>query len=85
MPDEGLFTRSDHYSFVKQGVPAVNLDSGFESGGEEAQSEFRKTHYHEASDEVSLVDFAALQKLADVETAVTRNIANMPKRPVWNA
>ncbi len=85
MPDEGLFTRSDHYSFVKQGVPAVNLDPGFASGGEEAQGEFLKTHYHEASDEVGLVDFAALQKFADVETAITRNIANMPERPVWNA
>lgn len=85
MPDEGLFTRSDHYSFVKQGVPAVYLDPGFASGGEEAQSEFRKTHYHEASDELSLVDFAALQKFADVEAAITLNIGNMPERPVWNA
>jgi hypothetical protein len=85
MPDEGLFTRSDHYSFVKQGVPAVYLDPGFASGGEEAQSEFRKTHYHEASDELSLVDFAALQKFVDVEAAITLNIGNMPERPVWNA
>jgi len=84
-PDEGRFTRSDHYSFVKQGVPAVSLVPGFENGGEEAQSEFRKTHYHEASDEVSLVDFVALKKFANIETAITRNIANMPVRPVWNA
>lgn len=85
MPDQGLFTRSDHYSFVKQGVPAVYLGPGFESGGEEAQGEFLKTHYHEASDEVSLVDFAALQKFSDVKTSIARNIANMPERPVWNA
>ena len=85
MPDEGMFTRSDHYSFVKQGVPAVYLSPGFESGGEQAQSEFLKTHYHEASDEVSLVDFTALQKFADVKTTIARNIANMPERPVWNA
>jgi Zn-dependent M28 family amino/carboxypeptidase len=85
MPDEGIFTRTDHYNFVKQGVPAVNLIPGFENGGEEAQNEFLKTHYHEASDEVSLVDFVALKKFADVETAITRNITNMHERPVWNA
>src|SRR3546814_2382365 len=25
MPEQGIFTRSDHYMFVKQGVPAVFL------------------------------------------------------------
>ena len=26
MPDEGIFTRSDHYRFVEQGVPAAMRD-----------------------------------------------------------
>jgi Zn-dependent M28 family amino/carboxypeptidase len=31
MPDLALFTRSDHYSFVKQGIPSVFLVPGFKS------------------------------------------------------
>lgn len=84
VPEEGLFTRSDHYSFVKQGVPAVFLKPGFANGGEEAQNEFRKTHYHQASDEIGLVDFDALRRFTDVKADIARNVANMPARPVWN-
>ena len=31
MPEQGLFTRSDHYKLVQQGVPAVFLVTGFKS------------------------------------------------------
>src|SRR3546814_18629721 len=36
MPEQGIFTRSDHYMFVKQGVHAVFLATGYGNGGEEA-------------------------------------------------
>jgi len=82
-PDEGFFTRSDHYSFVKQGVPAVMLDAGHANGGESAQEEFLKTHYHEPSDELRHVNFEALRRFTAVKSEIARNIANMPERPVW--
>jgi hypothetical protein len=85
VPDEGLFTRSDQYNFVKQGIPAVYLETGFMNGGEQAQAEFRKTHYHEPSDEADRVDIDALRRFTEVNADVARNIANMPERPVWNA
>ena len=34
-PEEGLFTRSDHYEFVKVGIPSVSLATGFEGAGQE--------------------------------------------------
>src|SRR5690606_11511469 len=34
MPDEGLFTRSDHFRFVEAGVPSIALMTGFANGGE---------------------------------------------------
>jgi Zn-dependent M28 family amino/carboxypeptidase len=34
MPEQSVFTRSDHYQFVKQGVPTVFLATGMASGGE---------------------------------------------------
>jgi len=83
LPDEGLFTRSDHYSFVKQGVPAVYLSPGFAAGGEEAQAEFRQAHYHKVSDEAEHVDFDALAKFSDTKYSIAKGIANMPTRPVW--
>lgn len=36
MPDEGVFTRSDHYRFVEQGIPAVFLATGYANGGQAA-------------------------------------------------
>jgi hypothetical protein len=85
VPEQGLFTRSDHYSFVRQGIPATYLLPGYANGGEEVQTEFIKTHYHKASDEVHLVDFDALRRFTDVKVDISRNIADMPERPVWNA
>lgn len=85
VPEEGLFTRSDHYMFVRQGVPAVYLKPGFADGGEEEQKTFRENHYHEPSDEIELVDFDALRRFTDVKADVARNIADMHERPVWNA
>lgn len=82
-PDAGLFTRSDHYSFVKQGVPAVFLTPGFAGGGEDAQSEFRQAHFHQVTDEVEHVDFDALAKFSDTNQSIARGIADMASRPVW--
>ncbi len=85
VPEQGLFTRSDHYMFVKQGVPSVYLEPGHAGVGKEAWDEFLANHYHRASDEVELVDFDALRLFTDVKADIARNIADMPERPVWNA
>ncbi len=82
-PDQGIFTRSDHYSFVKQGVPAIFLVPGHANGGESAQAEFLKTHYHQPSDELRHINFEALRRFTAVKSEIARNIANMPERPVW--
>jgi Zn-dependent M28 family amino/carboxypeptidase len=34
MTRTGLFTRSDHYRFVQEGIPSVFLMTGFGNGGE---------------------------------------------------
>jgi hypothetical protein len=82
-PEEGFFTRSDQYSFVKQGMPAVFLRPGFANGGEAATATFRKQHYHRPSDEADLVDFGVLKRFTDVQTAVARKIADDRQRPAW--
>lgn len=83
-PEQGFFVRSDQYSYVRQGVPAVNLDLGWANGGEAAQEAFLSGHYHQLSDEVDLVDFAQLERFTAVNYAIARNVADLPQRPVWN-
>ncbi|RIV87623.1 M28 family peptidase [Aurantiacibacter zhengii] len=84
-PEQGFFTRSDQYSYVLRGIPAVYLDLGFANGGEEAQGVVLRDHYHQASDEVDLVDFAVLERFTAVNHDIARNVANMDETPAWNA
>ncbi len=83
-PEQGFFTRSDQYSYVKAGVPAVYLDLGFGNGGEEEQNKVYENDYHEPSDEIDLIDFPALVRFTSLNFAIARNIANMDDRPMWN-
>ncbi|MEL1249785.1 M28 family peptidase [Aurantiacibacter gilvus] len=84
-PEQNFFTRSDQYSYVRAGIPAVYLDLGFGNGGEEAQGIVFAEHYHEPSDEVDLIDWQALYRFTGVNYLIARNVANMAERPAWNA
>jgi Zn-dependent M28 family amino/carboxypeptidase len=78
MPDEGIFTRSDHYRFVQQGVPAVFLITGFANGGEAAFRDFMATHYHKPSDDLSLpIRYDVGAKFARLNYEITRELADM--------
>lgn len=82
-PEQGFFTRSDQYSYVRRGIPAVYLDLGFANGGEEAQGVVFDNHYHEPSDEIELIDFSALVRFTAVNHTIARNVANMEETPAW--
>jgi Peptidase family M28/PA domain len=84
LPAEGLFTRSDHYSFVRQGVPSVFLMTGFKNGGDQQFQDFLKTHYHKVSDDLALpFDWNAAAKFARLNTAIANEVANAPAIPAW--
>ena len=84
LPEEGLFTRSDHYRFVEQGIPAVFLMTGFQNGGEKAFTTFLKTNYHHPGDDLSQpIDYQAAAKFALVNYEIARELANTPVRPMW--
>jgi len=82
-PEQGFFTRSDQYSYVTRGIPAVYLDLGFANGGEEAQNLVFENNYHQPSDEIDLIDFDALERFTAVNHAIARNVANMEDTPAW--
>lgn len=86
MPEEGLFTRSDHYRFVQQGVPAVFMMTGFEGPGEKAFRDFLKTNYHQPSDDLKLpFNWEAGALFAKVNYYTVLGLANGDERPRWYA
>jgi Zn-dependent M28 family amino/carboxypeptidase len=84
MPDEGIFTRSDHYRFVEQGVPAVFLATGYANGGKAATEFFMRTNYHKPSDDLSQpIRYDMGAKFARLNAGITRELAE-GARPSWN-
>ncbi len=86
MPAQGVFTRSDHYSFVKAGVPSVMLATGYANGGEAAWGRFFQGGYHRPADDMSMpFRWDAAVRFARVNAAIARGIADAPQRPRWYA
>jgi hypothetical protein len=84
MPEEQLFLRSDHYSFVKAGVPSIFLVTGFKNGGEKAFRDFLKTNYHKVSDDLEQpFDWQAGAKFAKINYLIAREIADADQEPRW--
>jgi Zn-dependent M28 family amino/carboxypeptidase len=84
LPEEGLFTRSDHFRFVEVGVPAVFLMTGFQNGGEAKFRGFLATCYHRPCDDVSQpIDYAVGAKFARLNYEITRELADAEARPLW--
>ena len=83
-PEEASFVRSDHYSFVKAGIPAVSLDLGPGGEGAAATKEFLDKHYHQPSDQVELIDWKQGLRFVGLNYAIARAIADADQKPVWN-
>ena len=84
LPHEGLFTRSDHYRFVQEGIPAVFLMTGFANGGEEKFTNFLSSNYHKPTDDLNLpFDWKAGAKFAQINYLIASEIANAPEAPRW--
>ena len=84
IPEQGIFTRSDHYRFVQEGVPSLYLWTGFENGGEATFGEFFSNHYHKPSDEPTLpILYEEAARFALVNTEIAYAIANADEKPYW--
>jgi Peptidase family M28 len=91
MPEEVYFIRSDQYSFILQGVPALYIGEGLQPvdpdlDGKKMQLDWEAQRYHQPSDDMSQpFDFNATVKCTRVDLAVGYEIAQMTERPHWNA
>jgi len=84
-PSESFFVRSDHYNFVRKGIPSVFLWPGEAGPGKAAFEDFLAHHYHQPSDEVSLpIDWSQGIRFVDANYAIAREIADGDARPRWN-
>jgi Zn-dependent M28 family amino/carboxypeptidase len=89
IPEQVLFIRSDHYSFVRRGVPALFIKSGFETGDERdggaINSAYRQEIYHTPRDDVGQeFDFGAGVSHARVNFLTGYHVAMQDERPTWN-
>lgn len=91
IPEQVLFIRSDHFAFIRQGIPALFIKSGFETGDPELDggainTAFRQDLYHTPFDEADQgFDFEAGADHARVNFLTGYVIAQETERPSWNA
>ncbi|HKO60784.1 MAG TPA: M28 family peptidase [Pyrinomonadaceae bacterium] len=87
MPEENAFVRSDHYSFVKQGVPALMLMGGPADDPAKWVPRMKKwleTDYHTATDTVKPDwDWSGPATLARVGMIIGLRVAEAEAMPSW--
>jgi len=88
-PAENRFIRSDQYSFIAAGIPAVAFKFGFAAGTPEATTirTFNETHYHKPTDDMTTTPIRVEDeiRLHDFITALALRVANADERPSWNS
>lgn len=89
-PEQALFTRSDHYAFVKQGIPSVFMVPGLKSkdpsvDGSKVFGQFLSTHYHKPSDDLNQpFNWQAAETFTTVNAQIGWTLANQENKPRWN-
>jgi hypothetical protein len=84
MPEQGLFTRADHYMLVRQGVPAVVLATGFANGGEKFWGDFWDDVYHSPKDDLTQkIDWDSGARFAEVNYRIARAMTDSDQHPLW--
>ena len=91
-PEAGGFFRSDHFSFAKQGVPAISFGSGQDwvqggvAAGKAERERYTAASYHQPSDEWHAEwPFTGMARDLQILYAVGSDIANSPAWPNWSS
>jgi Zn-dependent M28 family amino/carboxypeptidase len=89
-PEKGFYYRSDHFSFAKQGVPALDPSDGVEfigkprGWGQQKRDEYTDKDYHKPSDEIK-PDWDLSGAVDDSRLLMTvgYRVADAPEYPEW--
>ena len=91
MPEEVIFIRSDQYSFVKEGIPAVFPVPGFKSSDPKINptqifKNWEATRYHHPGDDMNQpgLMFNEAAKYARFVFLCGYTVAEDPQKPTWN-
>lgn len=90
MPEENNFVRSDQYSFVLQGVPAVDVTDGIHAtdstvDGLALQKKWLVTRYHTPLDSMDQpMDFDEMAKGSVLNFLIGYRVAQHDSPPEWN-
>lgn len=90
-PEKGFYFRSDHFSFAKQGVPALDPNEGVDYVGRPAgwglklRAKYVAEDYHKPSDEVK-PDWDLSGAVQDLQLlfSVGYRVANADEYPTWS-
>jgi Zn-dependent M28 family amino/carboxypeptidase len=89
-PAQARFTRSDQYSFVVNGIPALHIKYGAKTAdGKNNLNDFvavwRAKYYHKPQDDINgIFDFRAGKTYAELNFLIGYLVAQDPNRPTWN-
>jgi Zn-dependent M28 family amino/carboxypeptidase len=91
-PEKGFYYRSDHFNFAKQGVPALDPDSGVDYIGKpagwglEMRDKFTNEDYHKPSDKIKPYwDLSGAVEDVRLLGEVGYQVANAQDFPEWKA
>jgi Zn-dependent M28 family amino/carboxypeptidase len=91
-PENGGFFRSDHFSFAKQGVPAISFKPGIDlvnggiKRGEALDADYTAKRYHQPDDEFNPQwDFRGVAEDGNLLHLVGERLANSREWPNWSA
>lgn len=86
-PLRNVFVRSDQYSFIRHGIPALAMDIAPTTPEQEQMyRDWLTSRYHAPSDDLDQpVDLASAGKYEEIIRQLMIRVANDPARPQWKA
>ncbi|MBM0103623.1 M28 family peptidase [Steroidobacter sp. S1-65] len=88
-PELVRFIRSDQFSFIRRGIPALVLGAGYQPRNpsvdlDELRREFLSAHYHQPSDDLTLpIHYPTAADLARINLRIVLAAANSSSAPRW--
>jgi Zn-dependent M28 family amino/carboxypeptidase len=86
-PEQVVFIRSDQFSFIREGIPALFLDPGFgplDANGSSPATKWLQTTYHKPNDDLSQdFDFEAGAKFVRLNFLIGYLVAQDDAAPRW--
>jgi len=85
-PNANRFIRSDQYSFIRKGVPALAFKFGWIPGSPEEKifRDWYRDRYHAVGDDANQpVDLAAAAQFNAILAALLERVADAPQAPQW--